>query len=183
MRIKSPVQFVTEVLADGLWHTTSLDRFAMIQQSGGLKVDPPLPDSERHKTSNGAANYPYVRTLGGISLFSFSGFSEEEYRAACPLSNWEAFVPVWHQWTSAIWIEIDRATVRLSIIEAEALLERWKAEEAYRHTIMPRIEAAHIGDLPARAFRSAFLVDKQGMSEWTVVPHPFKASPSAPAPP
>lgn len=126
MRIDSPAQFVADFLKGGLWHTTSTDRFKLIQRDGAIRVNPPVQDSQRHKTANGPENYPFVRSLGGVSLFGFSEFEQVEYQARYPVSNWHAFVPVWQAWSSAIWIEIDRDITGSAIIEPQALLDNWK---------------------------------------------------------
>jgi hypothetical protein len=46
----------------------------------------------------------------------------------------------------------------LPSIPASELTDRWKAEKAYQHTIMPYIEAAYIGPLPRTTFKRAFRV-------------------------
>jgi hypothetical protein len=61
---------------------------------------------------------------------------------------------------SSVWIEIARDTVSSHVISPSALLARWKAESAYSHTIMPMIEAAHIGPIPVTSFKRVFLVNK-----------------------
>ena len=182
MRITSASQFVGEVLKDRLWHTTSYDRFCMILRDGALKVEPPLPESARHKTANGPINYSFVRSLGGVSLFNFADFHMDGYESLFPLSNWRAFVPLWHAWERSIWIEIDACSCDSIIIQPNQLLDRWRFEQAWGHTIMPQIEAAHIGDVPMQAFRSSMLVTPIKAGEWEVDFHDFKVCQSAPAP-
>lgn len=60
----------------------------------------------------------------------------------------------------AIWIEIDRAAISPKFIDGRALLDRWHAEKAYAHTIMPTIETAHIGDLGGHNFLRRLAVNK-----------------------
>lgn len=159
MIVKSAEQFVSEVLRDGLWHTTAQDRFESILADGLLKPEPNLPDELRHKTANGPSNYPYVRTLSGVSLFDFTDFDSQSYEAACPVSNWRAFVPVWTAWQTAIWIELNRDKIG-AFISGPDLLDRWKSERAHAHTIMPVIEAAHVGDIPTVAFRRSLIATR-----------------------
>jgi hypothetical protein len=145
-------------LGGGLWHSTHKDRFKLILASGAILPEPEIPNRERWKTSMGEHYYPYVRTLGGVSLFDFSGFDRARYSEECPLSTWWEFVPFRREWGHAVWIEIDRGQVAPNFISGVDIVARWKSDAAYRHTIMPYIEAAHLGSIPRRAFKRAFLV-------------------------
>jgi hypothetical protein len=138
-------------LRERLWHTTTPSRYDGILSAGSILPNPAIPDSERWKTSRGSDFYPYVRVLGGVSLFDFRAFDPDAYSAEYPLSSWREFVPYQRRWGAAIWIEIDRTRVGDAYIDGEALLARWKRENAQRHTIMPLIEAAHIGPIPLQA--------------------------------
>ena len=60
----------------------------------------------------------------------------------------------------AIWIEIDKETVKDNLIFGQDLIAKWKQQEAYRHTIMPIIEIAHVGALPTTAFRTVLAYSK-----------------------
>jgi hypothetical protein len=123
--------------------------------------DPNTPDSERWSTSQGSDYYPYVRTLGGVSLFDFDQFDAETYSNKCPSSSWGEFVPYRRDWGCAVWIEIDRKRVDADIISGPSLVAKWKADNAYRHKIMPYIEAAYLGPLAVAAFKRAFQVSDQ----------------------
>jgi regulation of enolase protein 1 (concanavalin A-like superfamily) len=98
--------------------------------------------------------------LGGVSLFDFNEFDPMIYAEKCPASagSWHAFVPYRSKWGGAVWIEIDRQKVAAQLITASDAVEKWKAEEARGHNLMPYIEAIHIGPLSCSAFRRAFLV-------------------------
>ena len=63
-----------DLLIDGLWHTTSIQRFKKIVESGLILVYPDIPDTERWCTRGGEEHYPFVRHLEGISLFDFKDF-------------------------------------------------------------------------------------------------------------
>jgi hypothetical protein len=143
--------FPTELLGK-LWHTTSVERYRQIVNDGSISPNPPIEDSERWKTNRGPDYYPYVRTLGGVSLFDFNNFNEDQYSEEYPLSNWTFFVPYTKRWKASVWIEINRKMILGNFISGQELLLRWKQEEAYKHTFMPIIEAAHIGLLPITAF-------------------------------
>ena len=181
MFIATPTQFVSDILGDGLWHTTSSERFAAINDNNLIMVEPQISDRGRHKTASGPSNYPYARTLGAVSVFDFAAFDESEYALLYPVSNWHAFVPIWHGWTRAIWLKLDRIECGAKVVSGSALLERWRAEKAYAHTLMPRIEAAHIGDIPLSSISQVLEVIPLARG-WEVKEFDFKACQSIPAP-
>ncbi|MEO5324266.1 hypothetical protein PV773_13190 [Mesorhizobium sp. CC13] len=148
-------------LHGGLWHTTHPRRFLSIIASGGLRVEPGLSNLERWKAQR-PEHYPLVRLLGGVSLFDFANFDARRYSETHPMSSWHHFVPHRRDWGVAVWIGIARAAVADNFISADALVELWDQPGKRGHTIMPRIEAAHIGDLPKSAFASAFLTWENG---------------------
>ncbi len=147
-------------LCGGLWHMTHPDRFRTILSSGAIFPEPNMPDGERYCTGLGKNHCPYVRTLGGVSLFDFNGFDPDAYTEKYPLSSWAAFVPYRTDWGSSVWIEIDREQVASQLISGSELLAKWKSGGAHGHNIMPEIEAAHIGPIPRTAFKRAFSVVK-----------------------
>jgi hypothetical protein len=141
-----------------LWHTTHPDRFKNILQTEAILPEPNLPDTDRWKTAQGPEFYPYVRTLGGVSLFDFAKFHAGRYSKKCSNSSWWEFVPYQSHWGASVWIEIDRELTAPKFISGTDLLARWNTEKKWQHSIMPYIEAAHVGPLPRAAFRGAFLV-------------------------
>ena len=150
--------FPTELL-NGLWHTTSLERLSGILKHGSITPKPNIPDSERWCTRNGEKNYPYVRHIGGVSLFDFQGFNPDKYSQKYPLSSWQVFVPKNQKFDDTIWIEIDRKKVRENLINSADLLKQWKTEEKLCHNIMPMIECAYIGELKISKFIQILLYD------------------------
>lgn len=152
------VELMLGELCGRIWHTTTEERFGGILSSGEISPEPDIPDSDRWSTGSGRKHYPYVRFLGGVSLFDFRRFDPEEYSRKYPLSQWRAFVPCQRTRHSAVWIEIDHEQVGGHFISGPELIARWETEKAHGHRIMPHIEAAHLGPLPRRAFKRAFLV-------------------------
>jgi len=152
---------VLQRLQGKLWHTTHPDRFNAILAKGAILPEAEISDSERWGTAAGQEHYPYVRFLGGVSLFDFNDFDPSEYEKRCPASSWAYFVPCHLSWDCAVWIEIDRAkVVAPQFISGTELISKWKTEGAYGHNIMPEIEAAYLGSISTAAFKQAFLVRK-----------------------
>lgn len=167
-------ELVLARVSSGIWHTTSPDRFRAILESGAVLPEPGLPDSERWSTSAGPEWYPYVRTLGGVSLFDLRNFKPDSYRERCPLSTWTEFVPYREEWKASAWIEIDVGPLGRNFVAGSDILDRWTAAKV-GNRIMPEIEAAHIGPFPTAAFLSAFIA-RQGASEPEPIdlPSPFQ---------
>jgi hypothetical protein len=155
-----------------LWHTTRPDRFSAILASGCLTANPDIPNSERWKASR-PEHYPFARCLGGISLFDFANFDPKGYEQTHPLSNWYDFVPYLRSWGGAVWIEVDRVSATEKLISATKLLALWDQDGNRGHAIMPRIEAAYIGDMPVATFRSAFITWDEGRELREIDPSQF----------
>ena len=147
-----------ETLRGGLWHTTSERRFEGIKSRKAILPEPPLREDERWGTRIGPDGWPYVRTLGGVSLFDFAGFDPEAYDARCPMSSWREFVPFRRSWGASVWIEIDREKAAEALLGADELLARQHRERAHRHRIMPYIEACYLGDVPSELFVRALVI-------------------------
>ena len=154
-----------EILDGGLWHTTSEERYQSIIRSGAILPNPDIPDSERWKTSQGEKYHPYVRILGGVSLFDFNNFDPHEYSEICPSSSWREFVPYRTNWGSAVWIEIDRDKIQDRIIPPDALWDRCVRENCLQHTVMPFLEAGYIGKILVQFFRRVLQVNEDGVEE------------------
>ncbi|MBO8084958.1 MAG: hypothetical protein J7D61_02855 [Marichromatium sp.] len=135
-----------EILLDRLWHSTTHERYKNIFRDGAILPDPAIPDSAHWCTSKGLKHYPYVRTLGGVSLFEFRDFDPENYSEDY-IASWHSFVPLSHEGGNKVWIEINRSAAHDSLIDGDTLIKKWKQDGAYEHNITPRIEAAHIGPI------------------------------------
>ena len=155
-------ELILKELVGGLWHTTHLDRFTRILKSGGISPEPDIPEKERWGTRDGRESYPYVRFIGGVSLFDLQDFEPESYTEKFPASAWSYFIPCNLTWDCAVWIEIERERVGSKLISPFGLKNRWESEKAYRHNRMPGIEAAYMGVLPRTAFKRAFMVWRGG---------------------
>jgi hypothetical protein len=150
-----------ELLLDALWHCTSPERYEGILEQGGVLPEPDLLDRDRWGTGLGKEHYPFVRTLGGVSLFDFTAFNPEEYRKKYRCSDWDAFVPGLRKWEQTVWIKIHREYVENNFISGEKLLRKWHDENMHGHSIMPIIECAHIGKLEVNVFEDIYVYDKK----------------------
>ena len=148
-----------DTLRGGLWHTTSTCRFESIRSNGAISANP--SENLRYPTIGGPENWPYVRKLGGVSLFDLEGFDIEAYDRKCPGFDWAFFVPFRRDWGASVWIEIDRTRLPNCLITAADLLAQWKRQGAMRHKIMPHIEGAYIGEIPCAAF-TRVLIAREG---------------------
>ena len=146
-------------LYGGLWHTTHPERFVRILDCGALLSEPKeIPNTDRWGTSQGPKHYPYVRVIGGVSLFDFHQFDPQSYQSKYPSSNWREFVPYRRDWGGAVWIEIDREHASPRFVSGRDLLTKWKSGGDLGHNLMPLIEAAYLGSLPLAALRRALFI-------------------------
>jgi hypothetical protein len=146
----SAQEFIEEYLLGSFWHTTSYVRFRGIIQSGLIMVDPPLPEAERY------GGMPFVRSLGGVSLFDFpSNFNFEEYEADLPGNSIGEFIPFKRSWGNSIWLRIDSDMVRDALKSGMEIRTLWRETGSTRR-FMAQVEGAHIGDIPLAAIQDAF---------------------------
>ncbi len=149
-----------DILKEAIWHTTTPELYKSIISEGSILPEPPLHDSQRWGTSMGKAFYPYVRSIGGVSLFDFRGFNAKEYSNRFSCSSWAGFVPCKNQADAAIWIELDLLLIEDNFISTDKLLSDWKNSGEAARKIMPMIEAAHIGPIPVSAFKRVLIYEK-----------------------
>ena len=140
-------------LQGAVWHTTSHERIQRILKEGRIIANPDLPDSERWNSGSGPHTYPYVRTLGGVSLFEFLNFDPKTYSEKYPNSMWRSFVPYCVKWGASVWLEIDTSSLGEGYITGPGIVARWKKQGALQHTVMPVIEAASIVPIPTSSIR------------------------------
>lgn len=158
-------QFISSRLLGRLWHVTSRERFDFIRLDGCIRPEPNIPNQDRWSTSKGPRWYPFVRFLGGFSLFDFpDGFDIDGYRSRCPSSSLEAFIPFPREWGHAIWLEIDQDKQRRSLMSGSDVWAKCEREGRGRRC-MPFIEAAHIGEMPTSSILAAYEM-AEGWPDW-----------------
>ncbi|PKG37080.1 hypothetical protein [Psychromonas sp. Urea-02u-13] len=149
------MKFPTE-LSGRVWHTTNLERYAMIVADGVINANPDIPDNERWGTGLGEEHFPFVRSLGGVSVFDFRNFDVD-------VTDWGAFVPCRTDWQSAVWIEIDISVLGNSFISGQSIRELWHKMDSTRK-FMTQIEGAVIGSIPTSAFKKILHYEQQSSS-------------------
>jgi len=159
--VRDPASRALAILIGSVWHTTIPERYASICADGFIRAEPSVPDAERWGTAAGPEGYPYVRSLGGVSLFEFREFDPGTYSSLYPVSSWRSFVPCCGGNEESVWMEIDVAAAGPRFVGGRALLQQWKEERASRR-LMPLIEACHIGDLPVTAARRVLNLTRSG---------------------
>lgn len=143
-------------LYGSVWHSTSIERFSKIKADGKIKANPDLPNSERFGTKLGPKYYPFVRSIGGVSVFDFRNFDVDTYNHKFSVSNWALFVPCRSGWTETVWIEVDIQQLTNTFLSGQEIRELWKNTNSSRKFITI-IEGAVIGAIPSTAFKQVLL--------------------------
>lgn len=158
-------------LRRGIWHITLPNRYESILADREIRPEPKnVRDVERYGTLKGVEGYPYVRSIGGVSLFDFDGFDPIARSDHSCGRAWHTFVPYPSTWDSAIWLEITRTAVAPNLVSAAELKEGWEKGNQGRKLI-PEIEIAHRGPLPIIAITCALRVlDRNGRFEQLPLP-------------
>lgn len=167
--------FIQQNLLGRLWHTTRPGRFNEILRTGFLKPEPDIPDCQRYGTICGPSNYPYVRHLGGVSLFQFpTVFNLHDYVDEIPTASLDQFIPFNRSIGEAVWLEINRDILNENFISGQEVRLRWRKDEAYAHKFIANLEAAYIGDLPVSSISKAYYVSSsKGWREISLSPIPL----------
>lgn len=143
-------------LYGSVWHSTSIERFEKIKADGRIKANPDLSDKERFSTKFGAKHYPFVRSIGGVSVFDFRTFDVKKYSHKFSVSNWATFAPCRTGWAETIWIEVDILQLKDTFLSGQQIRELWKSENSSRKFITI-IEGAVMEFIPSSAFKQVLL--------------------------
>lgn len=142
-----------------VWHSTSMPRYEMIKAERKIIPNPDLPDSERWGTYLGPDFYPFVRSIGAVSVFDFRFFNVEQYTRNYGLSNWATFAPCHTNLDETVWIEIDTTSLKDSFLSGQAIRELWHETNSTRKFITI-IEGAVIGEIPESTFKKVLLYQR-----------------------
>jgi len=135
------------VLMTGIWHSTSPERYKKIIESKFILPEPAIPNNERWSTAKGKDLYPFVRSIGGVSIFDFRNFNVVEYSNTYSTSVWATFVPCRLGWDTTIWLELDEEKMNEDYLSPNEVMLKRSQANSYRQ-IIPYLEGAHIGSIP-----------------------------------
>lgn len=141
-----------------VWHATKPQRWQQIRESEAILPEPPIPDSDRWGTGFGPSHYPFVRSLGGVSLFDFRSFDEaRQQEAEATNAKWRAFVPSSPASEYTVWLQLNFDFIRPNFLSPEELVSQWRTRREFRRKIMAVMEAAHIGPIPISAINTVLV--------------------------
>ncbi len=131
------------MLRPGLWHMTVLARFRAILAAGEIKPD----GGKQGNVYQGS----FAKSVGAVSLFDFESASEED--ALGTFQKWSAHLCAPYD-RLTIWIGLSRDR----LLPGRLMLADKVGECAVGKLWYPRIEACHLGPIPADAFAAVLAV-------------------------
>jgi hypothetical protein len=146
------------LLRRGLWHSTPATRYRAILDDGEIRAD----GSQGGNVYKGSL----AVSIGAVSLFDFETASEED--ALGTFRKWCT-----HLWPPdietrlTVWIRLKRDLLPGCLILAKEVGELAR-REARNH--YPRVEACHLGPVPANAFTDTIAVSPWGFEKLTIGP-------------
>lgn len=145
-----------EHLDGRLWHATARDDLHGI-----------IADEEIRVTVGDRYVGSFSRNLGGVSLFDFGPSSED---VTNQFGNWCGWFGRQQEARVAVWLEIDRASVLESLMDAEQTRKAWHRMTDQRLAesrmdkpktlFIPGVEACPIGPIPPVAVAGVLLIDQ-----------------------
>jgi hypothetical protein len=134
------------MLRPGLWHMTVPARFPAILAAGEIKPD----GGKQGNVYQGS----FAKSVGAVSLFDFESASEED--ALGTFQKWSAHLRA-PDARLTVWIGLCRDRLPGHLILADEVRKRAVGKLWY-----PRIEACHVGPIPADAFAAVLAVSTAG---------------------
>jgi hypothetical protein len=139
-----------EHIDEQLWHATARDGLDGIIADEEIRV----AVCDRYAGS-------FSRKQGGGSLFDFGPTSED---VPNQFHNWCGWFGHQQRARVAVWLEIDRASVLESLMDAKAAREASKQDSGA--TFIPGVEACHKGPIPLAAVADVLLIDQH---DWNLL--------------
>ena len=130
------------MLRPGLWHMTVLARFPAIFAAGKIKPD----GGKQGNIYQGS----FAKSIGAVSLFDFESASEEDALGTFRTWSTHLCAPD-HRLT--VWIGLSRNRLPGRLMLADKVGECGVGKLFY-----PRVEACHLGPIPADAFTAVLAV-------------------------
>jgi hypothetical protein len=163
-------------LRAGLWHATGSHRFRCILTTEQIQPSPHTPGDEFRWAPNHTTT---CRRINAVSLFDFENadwrwIAENGHRQGDwpTLLNAPCSVPA-NQWTSIIWIAIDRAKLANLMPAGDVAASIPKSSEEL-DKYMPKVEVCHIGPVPLAACTNAIAFCEFDYRDFHVMDlHPF----------
>ncbi|ELA9814221.1 TPA: hypothetical protein ACGSUT_004207 [Vibrio parahaemolyticus] len=137
-----------------VWHSTSIENAMSIVRQGFIFAE---PDIDQTKCWGGKSErvHPFVRSIGGISLFDFrlpnSHVSEILY----------SFIPCKSGCAQTVWFEIDVSRLSDSFLSADETRMRWR-ESGMSRQYMPKLESTSLCPIPTSYINSIYISRKMG---------------------
>lgn len=145
---------VPKELKGRVWHSTSKENALKIDKHGYIVAEPDIDESKRWGGKSQSV-HPFVRSIGGISLFDFrlpnSHISEILY----------SFIPCRAGWSQTVWFEINVLYLDDSFLSAEQVRLRW-IKAGMNRQYMPKLEAASLRPIPTKHINSIYISNKVG---------------------
>ncbi len=145
---------IPKQLKGKVWHSTSILNAKEIVAHGEILANPDI-EAERRWGGTCESKYPFVRTLGGISLFDFR---LPKAHSNDLLVRW---VPCHVNLTATVWFEIDTSKLQGFFLSAEETRIRWQ-EAGMDRQFMPHLEASCLCSIGVQDIKSTYIAYRNG---------------------
>jgi leucyl-tRNA synthetase len=148
-------------LKSKVWHSTSIENATSIVRQGFILAE---PDIDQAKFWGGKSErvYPFVRSIGGISLFDFRLPSSHVSKI---LYN---FIPCKSGCTQTVWFGIDVSRLGDLFLSADETRIRWM-ESGMNRQYMPKLESTSLCPIPISCINSIYISRKNGVFKPTTL--------------
>ena len=143
------------MLRPGLWHMTVLARFPAILAASEIKPD----GGKQGNVYQGS----FAKSISAVSLFDFESASEED--ALGTFQKWSAHLCA-PDVRLTVWIGLSRNRLPGRLILADDVGKLALGTG----NLYPRIEACHLGPIPADAFAAVLAVSTTKPYQWVELP-------------
>lgn len=138
-------------LDGGLWHATDFLGLEGIAQEKQVNVS----TAPRYENS-------FCRLRNSVSLFDFgdTALDQTDFMAG----NWFKWLGKPHSGSFAVWLAVDRQSVKDRLMDAGAVRKAWALEEAYNTKFFTGVEACHSGAISERYINGALIIDSRNLT-------------------
>lgn len=132
-----------------VWHSTSVVNAKKIVTHGEILANPDI-EAESRWGGTCESKYPFVRTLGGISLFDFRLPKTHSNEL---LTRW---VPCHTKIPATVWFEIDISKLKGFFLSAEETRIKWR-DAGMDRQFMPHLEASCLCPISVQDIKSIYI--------------------------